>query len=127
MRVAYVDSSCLVAIRFEEAGAHALSQRLAALDLRYSSNLLESEYLSALAREQSTDEGRLLDWMTWILPDRPLSPEIGRVLRAGYLRGSDLWHLANALYIAESPAELPFITLDARQREVADALGFPPA
>jgi hypothetical protein len=125
MRAAYVDSSCIVAIRFDEPGAREMSRRLAAFDVRYSSNLLEAEFQSALARERSADEHRLIEWMTWVLPDRPLSSEIGRVLSAGYVRGSDLWHLANALYLAETPTELPFVTLDARQREVATALGFP--
>jgi hypothetical protein len=125
MKAAYVDSSCLVAIRFDEPGAREMSRRLAALDRRYSSNLLEAEFHSALAREGATDEHRLLEWMTWVLPERPLGAEIDRVLRAGYLRGPDLWHLANALYLSESPSELPFITLDARQRDVAEELGFP--
>ena len=62
--------------------------------------------------------------MSWIIPDRPLSPEIGRVLTAGYVRGADCWHLATALYLAEDPSELVFLTLDARQKDVALALGF---
>ena len=127
MKVAYVDSSCLVAIRFDEPGGRDLSKRLASFDRRYSSNLLEAEFCAALARERSEDEHGLLDWMTWVFPDRPLSAEISTVLRSGYVRGPDLWHLANALYLSETPAELPFLTLDARQREVAAAVGFPTA
>jgi hypothetical protein len=127
MKAAYVDSSCLVAIRFDEPGGRAISERLASLDRRYSSNLLEAEFFSALTREKAQDENDLLHWMTWVLPERPLSAEIARVLGAGYLKGPDLWHLASALYISETPSELPFITLDARQREVAAELGFPTA
>lgn len=43
----------------------------------------------------------------------------------GYGRGAEIWHLATALYLAESPGELPFFTLDERQRRVAAELGFP--
>jgi len=48
-----------------------------------------------------------------------------RVFAAGQVRGADAWHLATALWLTRHPAELPFLTLDARQREVASALGFP--
>jgi hypothetical protein len=60
-----------------------------------------------------------------VFPDRPLGPEIVRVLEAGYARGADVWHLATALYLADDPADLPFLTLDVRQRELARALGSP--
>lgn len=125
MKVAYVDTSCLVAIRFGEAGADRAAERLAGLDRMFSSNLLEAEFLGSLAREGTEGGGGLLAGVSWILPDRPLSPEISRVLRAGYVRGADLWHLATALYLAETPAELSFLTLDDRQREIAQSLGFP--
>ena len=71
------------------------------------------------------DVDDLLGHVTWIFPDRPLTAEIVRVLRAGSVRGCDLWHLANALYLTEQPAELAFVTLDRRQQAVASALGFP--
>ena len=57
--------------------------------------------------------------------DRPLGPEFGLILGAGYLRGADLWHLSCALYLAGNPRDLPFITLDERQEVVARKLGFP--
>jgi PIN domain-containing protein len=125
VNVAYVDTSCLVAIRFDEPGAHRSSEHLAGLDRMFSSNLLEAEFLGALVREGTEGDNGLLAGVSWILPDRPLRPEISRVLRAGYVRGSDLWHLATALYLAETPGELCFLTLDARQREIAQLLGFP--
>ena len=43
MRAAYVDSSCLVAIAFQEPGSDRLAQRLEQCDELYSSNLLEAE------------------------------------------------------------------------------------
>ncbi|HSJ23809.1 MAG TPA: hypothetical protein VK929_03925 [Longimicrobiales bacterium] len=35
------------------------------------------------------------------------------------------WRLATALFVAEDPADLPFYTLDQRQRDVAMALNCP--
>ncbi|MSR36010.1 MAG: PIN domain-containing protein [Gemmatimonadetes bacterium] len=123
MRVAYIDSSCMVAIRFSESGSEALADRLENLEL-FSANLLEAEFRAALTREGAEDKFGLLARVQWVLPDRPLSPEIGRILRLGHVRGSDLWHLATALYLAEATPDLPFLTLDLRQREIAAQLGF---
>jgi len=124
MSAAYVDTSALVAIAFGEEGGSALAERLEGFEELLSSNLLEAEFRSALAREGVSGGGHILTWITWILPSRPLSEEIDRVLDAGYLRGADLWHLACALYVSEKPEELAFVSLDERQRELADALGF---
>ncbi|UCF18199.1 MAG: PIN domain-containing protein [Gemmatimonadota bacterium] len=124
MNVAYVDTSALVAIAFGERGGSRLARRLERFDELLSSNLLEAELLSAFAREGVDGGSNLLTWFTWILPSRALSQEIASVLSAGYLRGADLWHLACALYVAESAQELSFVSLDERQREVAEMLGF---
>ncbi len=124
MKAAYVDTSCFVAIAFGERGATALARRLAAFDELLASNLLEAELRAAFAREGIAEEPDALSAITWISPDRPLQPEIVRVLEAGYVRGADCWHLATALYLAPDPGELTFLTLDARQRGVAEALGF---
>ena len=61
-----------------------------------------------------------------LVPDAeaPLAIELARALVAGYLRGTDLWHIATALYIAPRAEKIGFITLDGPQREVAAALGF---
>jgi len=123
--LAYVDSSCLVAIALGERAAVALARRLERFDQLCSANLLEAELRGALVREGLAPEVDLLSWISWVLPDRALSPEIARVLGAGRLRGADLWHLACALYVAGSPGDLPFLTLDDRQQAVAKQLGFP--
>lgn len=125
MRRAYVDASCLVAIALGERGARALARRLEHCERLFASNLLEAELRAAAAREHVEVDGDLLTWLDWVFPDRPLSEELARVLAAGYLRGADAWHVACALYLAGDPAELPFLTLDARQRAVARRLGFP--
>jgi hypothetical protein len=124
VKAAYVDTSCFVAIAFGERGATALARRLAAFDELLASSLLEAELRAAFAREGIAGEPHALSAITWISPDRPLRPEIVRVLETGYVRGADCWHLATALYLAPDPGELTFLTLDARQRGVAEALGF---
>jgi hypothetical protein len=125
MNLAYVDTSCLVAIAFGERAAGRLANRLRRFDRLLSSNLLEAELRSALAREGVPDgAGPLLSGLTWVHPDRPLTPEFDRVLAAGYLKGADLWHLATAVFLAPAAHGLAFLSLDRRQREVAARLGF---
>ncbi len=125
MRLAYVDTSCLVAIAFGEPGAGKLAGRLRRFDRLFSSNLLEAELRSALAREGVGDEvGSLLSWVTWIYPNRPLTGEFDRILAAGYLRGADLWHLATALFLAPGGKGLAFLTLDVQQKALAAHVGF---
>ena len=124
MKVAYVDTSCLVAIAFGERGAAALGRRLEGFDELLSSNLLEAELRASFVRENVEPDASYLDSIGWILPDRPLSQEMSAVLAAGYLRGADLWHLACALYVVDRPQDMSFVTLDSGQWAVAEALGF---
>lgn len=124
MTVAYVDTSCIVAIAFGERGANAIARRFGTFDELVASNLLEAELHATFARERVTPDVSLLAALTWIIPDRPLHEEIARVLDAGYMRGADCWHLASALYLTADPGAIAFLTLDARQAKVADALGF---
>jgi uncharacterized protein with PIN domain len=124
MKLAYVDTSCLVAIAFGEAGAAALARRLARFDVLAASDLLEAELRSAFLREGVEPVPEFLAGLSWVLPDRPLHAEIQRVLAAGYVRGADCWHLATALYLAADPATISFLTLDERQAAIAKALGF---
>ncbi|HEV8439139.1 MAG TPA: PIN domain-containing protein [Methylomirabilota bacterium] len=127
MRLAYVDTSCLVAIAFAEAGATKVAGRLERMDRLFASNLLEAELRSALAREGlSVDPAELLSAITWVYPNRPLSGEFGRITVEGYVKGADLWHLACALFLAPEPKDLAFLTLDKHQEAVARKLGFTP-
>ena len=125
MNDAFIDTSCLVAIVFGEAGGTVMARRLKSLDRIFASNLLEAELRAAFVREDLPADHPVLDRITWVLPQRPLGREITAVLGSGYLRGADLWHLASALYLAGNPRDLPFLTLDDRQAEVARRLGFP--
>jgi predicted nucleic acid-binding protein len=124
VKVAYVDTSCLVAIAFGERGATAVERRLDGFDALVASSLLEAELRAAFKREKTDGADALLEMIEWISPERPLGDEIARVLSAGHVRGADCWHLATALYLSPDPGEISFVTLDARQREVAESLGF---
>lgn len=125
MNVAYADSSCLVAVALGEAGYEGIARRLERYDVLLASNLLEAELRSALEREEVDETpGPLLDRLTWVFPDRALTPELQEVLATGHLLGADLWHLACALFLRRSLPALHFLTLDQRQETVARELGF---
>lgn len=126
MRVAYIDSSCLVSISLGEPGSQALLARISRFDRLYSSNVLEMELRSALAREGSYGRVRnFLVWMSWVFPRRRLTKEVDQILNVGWLKGSDLWHLACALFLRPQINDpLSFLTLDGKQGEVARSLGF---
>jgi hypothetical protein len=122
---AYVDTSCVLAVLLGERLDERTQELLDRHTELFSSNLLEAEVRSVLARRGVAAEPTFLDEINWVFPNRPLTPEIQRGLAHGYLRGADAWHIASALYLAEVPATLSFLTLDHRQRDVASALGFP--
>ena len=126
LKTAYVDSSCLVAVALGEPGSHEILGRLSRYERLYSSPLLEAELRSSLAR--AGDAGRvknILTWFLWVFPYRCLTQEIDLVLDAGYLKGSDLWHLSCALFLRPRiEMSLSFLTTDRRQGDIARALGF---
>ncbi len=124
MSIAYVDSSVVVAIAFNEPGAVELRQRLIAFTDVVASNLVEAEFHSVCRRERREVSRVILDQIKWVSASRPLRQEIARVLAAGYVRGADCFHLANALFLAPDSVGVTFLTLDQRQRDVATALGF---
>lgn len=124
MKLAYVDTSCVVAIALGERGGTALARRLTTYDRLLSANLLEAELGAALAREGvETDAEEALAGIDWVFPQAPLSEEIAAVLEAGYARGADVWHLASALWARQRLGTIDFLTLDTRQRALAGALG----
>ena len=125
MKAAYVDTSCLVAVAFAEPGSARLASRLQTYDVVLASGLVEAELKAALVREGlSGSTADFLPRLDWVYPDRPLGPEIDRVLAAGHAKGADAWHLACALFLAPDGAGLRFETLDIRQRAIATKLGF---
>jgi len=100
MTVAYVDNSALIAVAFDESVGMDMANRLMKIPHLLSSNLLEAELRSAFSREGVDLPQSLLSGLNWVFPDRPLESEIMAILRVGYLRGADLWHVASALYVA---------------------------
>ena len=124
MSIAYIDSSVLVAIALEEDGSNVLHDWIDRFDGLVCSELVEAEVESACSREKTTLDPAFFSKVNWVLPNRALSGEITDVLAAGYLTGADLWHVATALYFSPESSDLAFLTLDIRQRDVAEALGF---
>ncbi len=124
MSVAYVDTSAVLAIGLGDSVDGRVTTRLGTYSSLLSSNLLEAETRAAFHREGLEFDAETLVGIEWVFPDRPLTQEFETVLATGYLRGADLWHLATALYLAQDPAEIAFVTLDVRQEAVAEALGF---
>ena len=125
MTTVYVDTSAIAAVVLRESGWQESARRIATFDEVISSNLLEAELRATVIREGLRFHSEMVQAIDWIIPDRSLSPEFDLAADAGYLRGADLWHLAVALFSVDDPSQITFITLDERQRAVAEALGFP--
>jgi predicted nucleic acid-binding protein len=121
----FVDTSALVAVLMQEPGAAAVQRVLSRSRAVHAANLVEAELRSVVHREEVDPAGlsAVLESVDWIFPARSLAPEYERILAAGYLRGADLWHLACALYLADNLPGLTFVTIDVRQRQVADSIG----
>ncbi len=125
MNTAYVDTSCLVAVAFEEPPGRKVARQLEGFERLVSSNLLEAEFRAALAREtREASPPDFLGAIAWVLPNRPLTEELQRVLSLGTLTGADAWHLACALFLDPGCRELVFLTLDRAQAGIAARLGF---
>ena len=125
MNVGYVDTTCLIAISFDNAEANKVAARLQQFDVLVSSCVLEAELRSTLEEEGiSSDPSRLLDWIQWLVPERPLTEQLKQVLQESNPGKSAVWHLACGLYLSPDPEQLVFLTLDDRQAQAALKLGF---
>jgi hypothetical protein len=127
MSAAYVDTSFLLAILFGAPEAGTLRRCLRRFEHRLAGDLLRAEALSAARRETLPFDALqpALAAISLVLPERSLEPEMREVLRYGYLRGADLWHLACALYVAgKAPRDFAFLSRDRAQRMIARRLGF---
>ena len=125
MSIAYVDTSVLAAIAFDEPGAAEHARRLDGFTRLLSSNLLEAEMRAAFAREKLYFRESTIAGIEWITPDRTLALEVAAVLETGDLPAAGLWHVATALFVFPYTGQFAFATLDARQTAVAEALGLP--
>lgn len=124
MSKVFLDSSSYLALALGQDRAEAVSDALFQVREVFAANLLAAEVAAALARHGAPMPEDPYWWIQWVHPQASLEAEISRVLSAGMLRGADCWHLAVALSITPDPADLVFLTLDDRQREVARTLGF---
>lgn len=126
MNPVYVDSSVIVAIMLEERGAKQFIRRLQHTDDIVSALLLEAEVLSVAKRCHIPlgDANSLIEQITLLMPERPLAPELDRLFACGYCRGADAFHLATALSLDPTGAELRFLTADKAQAALAARMGF---
>ncbi len=121
---AYLDTSFLLSFVLEG------SDRFRELEKKYtfiSSILILSETASALAREQRLPENwGLSHWTYCSLLD--LNAEVmnyhSEILKAGWLRGADLHHLAASEHFFGEEREKHFISLDKSQSKIAKELGY---
>ena len=123
MKVAYADTSVFAALAFREPEAGRIRRRLAGFDRVVTSVLTEAELASALSREGLDLAASPLRGVQFIGTSEPLSKEIREVLRAGYLRGTDCWHVAVALNYSPD-RELTFLSFDRTQLAVVRKLGY---
>lgn len=123
--MAYVDTSAILSIAFEEPDWEITARKLAEFPVLLSSNLLEAEMRSAYEREGVAFDPGTISRIGWVNPNRSLGREMAEAIaNAGYLKGADLWHIAAALFVDESvPGKLSFITLDVSQRVAAAKVG----
>ena len=125
MRIAYIDTSCLVAIAFGEAGATKVASRLERMDRLFGPICSRQSCGRRLLAKSSRLTGRTTLEYHRVYPNRPLSGEFERVMVEGYVKGADLWHLACALFLAPEPKDSRSSRSTKRQEEVARRLGFP--
>ena len=125
MSVAYVDTSVLTAIAFEETGAAAHTRRLDEFTRLISSNLLEAELRAAFARENLLFQESAVAGIEWILPGSDAGSRIRDSARNGLPAGHRLVACRGGPLCLPQSGGLSFATLDARQGTVAEALGSP--
>ena len=123
MKLVYVDTSVLLATALGEPGCERVRKTLRRFDGLVTSGLTEAEFAARLRREQVV--GKAIPGQVAFVSHPPrLSAEVERVLDAGYARGADTWHIAVALFVDPTAKSLKFATLDAKQADVARAVGF---
>ncbi len=126
MPLAYVDSSALVAILFDEPTRDAYLRRFRMQTQLLSTSLTRAELCSAALREGKPLEAaeRLLQRFEIFVPPDDLADECREALTHGFLRGADLWHVASAMRIAgKHRKRLIFCTGDLDQGRIARATG----
>ncbi len=124
VKSAYIDTSLLIGLKFDKAPGE-LIRMVHEYDF-FAGELLIAEML-AFGKRESIPEGLIWDavkGISWIIPEGSLADQLARIVRYGYTRGADLWHLACAIYLSPNSKDLAFLTLDEHQRGLASRLGF---
>lgn len=126
-KVAYLDTSVLVALMLEERLRESVLEVLSRFRKPVSHHLAEAELLSVCSREQvSIDTGlTAISRVEIVYPRAQLSEQFQEILTRGYVREADLLHLGCALWLAGKTLEhLGFLSLDKKQSAIATKLGF---
>jgi hypothetical protein len=125
MKIAYLDTSLLIRMKFETPARREI-RKVEQYEAFFSSELLYAEAMAFGSREKldASFVIRAIQGISWILPDRPLAEEMQQIITYGYIRGADLWHLACARYFSPDPSQISLLTRDARQRKIAEEIGF---
>lgn len=125
MRAAYLDTSALIAVAFEEPGAAHVQNFLEEEPRLVSSELIVAETFSAFVRNDRplTEARTWLESVNRIPVEGPLDKELTRIFRSSRVRGADAFHLATALWLTGG-ASLVFLTLNKQQALAARQLGF---
>ena len=97
MRTAYIDTSFLIPNETCQPDFDVYEIELGRFERLVSQNLLEAEYRSVCTRERRAPSNFRLNKISRIIPARPLTRELESVMTASYLRGADLWHVANTV------------------------------
>jgi predicted nucleic acid-binding protein len=123
---AYLDTSAFLALVFRQSGYKQIEKILENVEQVLTTDLLMSEATSVFVRERGDFEvlKTSLGGLLFITAELSV-PLLESVLRAGWLRGADLYHLAAAFWLTDSkPKNIYFLTLDEQQNRVAGKLGF---
>lgn len=124
--IAYVDSSVVIALIFDEPEAKKFQKDLANYKIIFSSNILEAEVYSACRREGRAFAAakEFIDNVSLYFSDRSYEPEYQTIARLGYLRGADALHLATAMDFDPGCKKTVFFTADEQQKKLAQLIGF---
>ena len=121
MSIAYVDTSALVAIAFEEPGGSQAGERLEGFSRLLSSNLLEAELRRGVfARERQKFDAEVLSSIEWILPRSAPGYRAGASAGDGLPAGcGSVAHRHGALHRAKSRGDWFYYPSTVRNGEVA--------
>lgn len=125
MSIYYLDSSVVAAVMLKEKSSAKWRKLLLKSELLYSSYLLEAEVFATATREKVplSSASEFIERINLIIPKRSLREEYLQIFTKGYCRGADAQHLATALSLKIKNESPVFITLDIKQKKLAQKCG----